>query len=63
MIDMYVNPAGEDLGKVRSQIEKVIGSNEGTGEVHIDIRGMVEAMRNPSGASPSVSRCRWSCCT
>jgi multidrug efflux pump subunit AcrB len=48
MIDVYVSPAGEDLGKVTSRIEKLISATKLPTDVHVDIRGMVLAMRGPS---------------
>ncbi len=44
VIDVYVNPAGEDLGKVASQINKIIGSTKLPDGVRVDLRGMVQAM-------------------
>jgi multidrug efflux pump subunit AcrB len=45
MIDIYVSPAGEDLGRVTSRIEKLISETRLPSDVHVDIRGMVLAMR------------------
>ncbi|MGD1092634.1 MAG: efflux RND transporter permease subunit [Bryobacteraceae bacterium] len=45
MIDVYVSPSGEDLGKVTSRIQKLLSATKLPGEVHVDIRGMVQAMR------------------
>lgn len=45
MIDVYVSPAGEDLGKVRAQIGKLISATKLPDGVHVDIRGMVQAMQ------------------
>jgi hydrophobic/amphiphilic exporter-1 (mainly G- bacteria), HAE1 family len=44
MIDIYVSPAGEDLGKITTRIEKLIGSMK-VQDIHVDVRGMVQAMR------------------
>ncbi len=45
MIDVYVSPIGEDLGKVASRIRNLVAGTKLSGEVHIDIRGMVQAMQ------------------
>ncbi|HEY1758803.1 MAG TPA: efflux RND transporter permease subunit [Bryobacteraceae bacterium] len=45
VIDVYVSPAGEDLGKVAARIRNLIGGVKLPSEVHVDIRGMVQAMQ------------------
>ncbi len=45
MIDIYVSPVGEDLGKLSSGIQKLIANAKPPGGVRIDIRGMVLAMQ------------------
>ena len=45
MIDVYVSPVGEDLGKVATRIRNLIGGTKLPSEVHVDIRGMVQAMQ------------------
>ena len=44
VIDVYVNPSGEDLGKVASQIRKLVGNTKLPSGVRVDIRGMVQSM-------------------
>ena len=43
--DVYVTPRGEDLGKISSQIDKVIADMKIPGNVRINLRGMVQGMR------------------
>ena len=43
--DVYVTPKGEDLGKIASQIDKVIAGMKIPGNVRINLRGMVQGMR------------------
>jgi HAE1 family hydrophobic/amphiphilic exporter-1 len=43
--DVYATPAGEDLGKVATRIENVIGDMKLSSNVRINLRGMVEGMR------------------
>ncbi|HTW63466.1 MAG TPA: efflux RND transporter permease subunit [Bryobacteraceae bacterium] len=45
VIDVYVNPAGEDLGKVTSAIENVLRASKLPPDIHVDLRGIVQAMR------------------
>lgn len=45
MIDVYVSPSGEDLGKVASRIDKLIHTSKLPGDIHVDVRGLVQAMR------------------
>jgi multidrug efflux pump subunit AcrB len=45
VVDVYVSPVAEDLGKVSTSIQKLIADTNLPGEVHIDIRGMVLAMK------------------
>lgn len=42
--DVYVSPAGEDLGRPLSQIRKLVASTKLPDEVTVDIRGMVNGM-------------------
>ncbi len=42
--DVYVTPSGEDLGKVRDGIQKIIQGTQLSRNIHIDMRGMVEGM-------------------
>ncbi len=43
--DVYVTPAGEDLGKIASHIDKLIAGTSLPPNVRIDLRGMVNGMR------------------
>jgi HAE1 family hydrophobic/amphiphilic exporter-1 len=43
--DVYVTPAGEDLGKVASGIDKLAAGMHLPGNVRVDLRGMVQGMR------------------
>ena len=45
VIDVYVTPSGEDLGKVTDQIEKTVASMKFPENVRINLRGMVQGMR------------------
>ena len=44
VIDVYVNPAGEDLGKVAGQVNRLIAGTKLPPGVRIDLRGMVQSM-------------------
>jgi multidrug efflux pump subunit AcrB len=43
--DVYVTPAGEDLGKVADRIDQLIKSLHLGGNTRVDLRGMVQGMR------------------
>jgi multidrug efflux pump subunit AcrB len=45
VIDLYVTPSGEDLGRVTDAIRKVIGQANVPANVRINMRGMVEGMQ------------------
>ena len=45
LIDIYVTPTGEDLGKVASQVRKLLAGIKLPGGVRVDIRGMVQSMQ------------------
>jgi multidrug efflux pump subunit AcrB len=45
VIDVYVNPAGEDLGKISSRINGLIAGTKLPEGVRVDLRGMVQAMK------------------
>jgi multidrug efflux pump subunit AcrB len=45
VIDVYVSPVGEDLGKIQSGIDKIVAETKLPGDTRINIRGMVQAMR------------------
>jgi len=44
VIDIYVNPAGEDLGKLDAGIEGIVKKLQLPAGVKLDVRGMVEGM-------------------
>ena len=44
VIDIYVNPAGEDLGRISSRVKKLVAGTKLPEGVRIDMRGMVDAM-------------------
>ena len=43
--DVYVTPKAEDLGRVRSQVEDILGQVSHAGNVRVTLRGMVDGMR------------------
>ena len=45
VIDVYVGTAGEDLGRVASEIEKILADTKLPPGVRVSFRGMVEGMR------------------
>jgi HAE1 family hydrophobic/amphiphilic exporter-1 len=45
VIDVYVSPAGEDLGGLASRVDKVIASSKVPENVRVTMRGSVEGMR------------------
>ncbi|HTS77985.1 MAG TPA: efflux RND transporter permease subunit [Bryobacteraceae bacterium] len=45
VIDLYVTPAGEDLGAVAAKVRKLIANTKFSGEARIDLRGMVQSMQ------------------
>jgi len=46
VIDLYVAPRGEDLGKVSSQIQKIVAATKLPEGVRINLRGSVQNMRS-----------------
>jgi HAE1 family hydrophobic/amphiphilic exporter-1 len=46
VIDLYVSPKGEDLGRVSSQIDQIIQKTELPEGVRINVRGSVQEMRS-----------------
>ena len=44
-IDVYVQPAGEDLGRVASAVDRIAGSVKLPEGIRIDVRGAVQGMR------------------
>ncbi len=45
LIDVYVSPVGEDLGRVASAIDRIIKNTTLPDGVRVDLRGMVQGMR------------------
>jgi multidrug efflux pump subunit AcrB len=45
-IDIYVNPATEDLGSVASAIDRILAGTSLTPGVRVNLRGMVQGMRS-----------------
>jgi len=43
-VDIYVTPAGEDLGRVTSAIRDILAKTSVPGNVRVNLRGMVEGM-------------------
>ncbi|MBV9295393.1 MAG: efflux RND transporter permease subunit, partial [Acidobacteriaceae bacterium] len=43
--DVYVTPRGEDLGRISSRIDKLITDMRVPGNVRVNLRGMVQGMR------------------
>ena len=46
VIDIYVGTAGEDLGRVAADIDRIIASSRLPAGVHVTLRGMVQGMRS-----------------
>jgi multidrug efflux pump subunit AcrB len=46
VVDIYVNPEGEDLGALANRIDKVIGATKLPSGVRVNMRGMVQGMRS-----------------
>ncbi len=44
VIDLYVTPSGEDLGRITNAIRKVVGQANIPANVRVNLRGMVEGM-------------------
>ncbi len=45
LVDVYVAPSGEDLGRVANAIDSVIRATKLPDDVRVDLRGMVQGMR------------------
>ncbi|HTZ81997.1 MAG TPA: efflux RND transporter permease subunit [Candidatus Acidoferrales bacterium] len=43
--DVYVTPSGEDLGRVREEIQKIVSDAHIPSNVRVNLRGMVEGMQ------------------
>jgi hydrophobic/amphiphilic exporter-1 (mainly G- bacteria), HAE1 family len=43
-VDVFVTPAGEDLGRVTSAIRKILAKTNVPGNVRVNLRGMVDGM-------------------
>jgi len=46
VVDIYVNPEGEDLGSLATRIDGVIKDTKLPAGVRVDVRGMVQGMRS-----------------
>src|SRR6185295_7426142 len=46
LIDVYVAPSGEDLGRVATAIDRIIAETKIPEGVRVDLRGMVQGMRS-----------------
>src|SRR5678815_913993 len=46
LIDVYVAPSGEDLGRVAAAIDRIIRETRIPDGVRVDLRGMVQGMRS-----------------
>jgi len=46
VIDVYVSPKGEDLGKITNQIEKIVNDAKLPEGVRVNLRGSVQGMRS-----------------
>jgi hydrophobic/amphiphilic exporter-1 (mainly G- bacteria), HAE1 family len=44
VIDVFVTPSGEDLGKVTSAIRRILAKTDVPGNVRVNLRGMVDGM-------------------
>ena len=44
-MDVYVTPIGEDLGRVANRVARLVKETRLPPDIHVDIRGMVNAMR------------------
>jgi HAE1 family hydrophobic/amphiphilic exporter-1 len=44
VIDLYITPAGQDLGRITSSIRQVIADAKLPGNVRVNLRGMVQGM-------------------
>ncbi|MGC1648986.1 MAG: efflux RND transporter permease subunit, partial [Candidatus Sulfotelmatobacter sp.] len=45
VVDLYVTPAGEDLGRVTRDISRIVGQANIPANVRVNLRGMVEGMQ------------------
>jgi multidrug efflux pump subunit AcrB len=45
LINVYVAPSGEDLGRVANAVDEIIASTEIPDGIRVDLRGMVQGMR------------------
>ena len=46
IMDLYVMPKGEDLGKPSKEISKIISRTQHPSAIHIDVRGLVTTMQS-----------------
>ena len=45
VVDVYVTPSGEDLGRVTNRIRAILGKANIPGNMRVNLRGMVEGMQ------------------
>jgi multidrug efflux pump subunit AcrB len=45
VIDVYVRPSGEDLGRVAAAVDRIVAATKLPEGIHVDVRGMVNGMR------------------
>ena len=45
IVDIYVTPSGEDLGRVTNDLKRIIGNANIPSNVRVNLRGMVEGMQ------------------
>jgi HAE1 family hydrophobic/amphiphilic exporter-1 len=45
VVDLYVTPGGEDLGRVTKDIQRIVGQTKIPANVRVSLRGMVEGMQ------------------
>jgi multidrug efflux pump subunit AcrB len=46
VIDLYVSPKSEDLGRIASQVEKIVSNTQLPEGVRVNLRGSVQSMRS-----------------
>ena len=58
VIDVYVTPSGEDLGKLSNAISRLLDTQKYPGNIRINLRGMVTGMNDwfPSFGWPVAGR-------
>ena len=65
VIDIYVRPLDEDLGRIANAIDGIIAAHEGARRAAAStLRGMVQGMRASfTQLRPRPDAWRWCCCT